>query len=183
MGRTDDPEPDGARIEHHRLVTLARQAVETYVKERRYLERPPDVQSELAERAGVFVCLKKDGHLRGCIGTFEPAEGTVAEETIHNAVSAALHDPRFPAVSRAELASLEYSVDVLTPPEAVPSPADLDPKRYGVIVRQGYRRGLLLPDLEGVDTVEEQVRIARQKAGIEWDEPVDLYRFEVRRFT
>jgi AmmeMemoRadiSam system protein A len=120
--------------------------------------------------------------LRGCIGTFEPAEKDVATETVRNAVSAATCDPRFPCVRAEELPEIEYSVDVLTPPERVSGPADLDPKRYGVIVQAGRRRGLLLPDLEGVDTVEYQVSIAMQKAGIMPGTPVTLYRFEVKRY-
>jgi AmmeMemoRadiSam system protein A len=167
----------------HPLVALARDAVETFVRERRLLKPPAERGGELGERAGVFVCLKEHGRLRGCIGTFEPAEETVAEETIRNAVNAAMYDPRFPPIGQGELARLEYSVDVLAPPETVESVRDLDPQRYGVIVRSGSRRGLLLPDLEGVETAEDQVRIARQKAGIAPDEPVELYRFEVRRFT
>lgn len=166
----------------HPLVALAREAVETYVRERRYLAPPSAPSGVLAERAGVFVCLKLHGQLRGCIGTFEPTAETVAEETIRNAVHAAIYDPRFPPVAVEELPFLEYAVDVLSPPEEVTSLSDLDAKRYGVIVRRGARRGLLLPDLEGVDSPEVQVRIAKQKAGIAPHEAVELYRFEVRRY-
>ncbi len=166
----------------HPLVALARQAIEAYVTERRTIEPPARLAGEMAERAGVFVSLKMGGQLRGCIGTYEPVQPNVALEVIHNAISAATADPRFPPVTPAELRELVYSVDVLTPPERIESLADLDPKRYGVIVRRGGRRGLLLPDLEGVDSTEEQVRIARYKAGIAPAEPVELYRFQVRRY-
>jgi hypothetical protein len=167
----------------HPLVKLAKDAVERYIREHTVLPvRDQDLTPELKERAGVFVCLKVRGMLRGCIGTFEPAEKDVATETVRNAVSAATCDPRFPCVRAEELPEIEYSVDVLTPPEKVSGTADLDPKRYGVIVQAGRRRGLLLPDLEGVDTVEYQVSIAMQKAGIMPGTPVTLYRFEVKRY-
>jgi AmmeMemoRadiSam system protein A len=167
----------------HPLVKLAKDAVERYIREHTVLPvRDEDLTPEMRERAGVFVCLKVRGMLRGCIGTFEPAEKDVATETARNAVSAATCDPRFPCVRAEELPEIEYSVDVLTPPERVSGPADLDPKRYGVIVQAGSRRGLLLPDLEGVDTVEYQVNIATQKAGIMPGAPVTLYRFEVKRY-
>jgi AmmeMemoRadiSam system protein A len=167
----------------HPLVKLAKDAVERYIREHTVLPvRDEDLTPEMRERAGVFVCLKIRGMLRGCIGTFEPAEKDVATETVRNAVSAATCDPRFTCVRAEELPEIEYSVDVLTPPEKVSGPADLDPKRYGVIVQAGSRRGLLLPDLEGVDTVEYQVNIAMQKAGIMPGTPVTLYRFEVKRY-
>ena len=132
--------------------------------------------------AGVFVSLKKHGELRGCIGTFEPTRPNVALEIIHNAISAATRDPRFPPVEAHELSEIGYSVDILTKPEAVSDTKDLDPKRYGVIVESGWKKGLLLPDLEGVDTVEYQLSIAKQKAGIGEEEPVRIYRFMVKRY-
>ena len=135
----------------------------------------------MREKAGVFVSIKKFGELRGCIGTFAPTKANVAEETIANAISSATQDPRFPPVNAAELPHLSYSVDVLSKPEPVEDPSQLDPKRYGVIVESGGRRGLLLPDLEGVNTVEEQIDICRHKAGILSTEPIKLYRFEVKR--
>lgn len=135
-----------------------------------------------SRRAGVFVSLKKDGRLRGCIGTIAPVRGSIAEEIIENAISAAAKDPRFHAVEPEELERLVYSVDVLGDAEKISSPEELDVKRYGVIVSRGYRRGLLLPDLEGVDTTEDQIEIARQKAGIPEDaEDITLERFEVVR--
>jgi len=165
----------------HPLVRLAKETVESYVRNGT-TPKPEELTPEMTERAGVFVSLKKRGMLRGCIGTFEPAKANVAEEIIANAISSSTRDPRFPPVAPAELDQLEYSVDVLTKPEPVESTADLDPKRYGVIVESGWRKGLLLPDLEGVDSVEHQIEICRAKAGIGPDEPVKLYRFEVRRY-
>ncbi len=132
-------------------------------------------------RAGAFVSLKEDGKLRGCIGTIQPVRACLAEEIIHNAISACSQDPRFPAVEPWEVERLTISVDVLGDTEQIFSPAQLDVKRYGVIVTKGARRGLLLPNLEGVDTVEQQITIAKQKAGIHPQEKVELERFEVVR--
>ena len=119
--------------------------------------------------------------MRGCIGTILATTDCVGEEIIQNAISASTRDPRFPAITVDELSKLEISVDVLGEPEDISSPDELDVKRYGVIVTKGFRRGLLLPDLEGVDTVEEQVAISKYKAGIGQDEEVSLQRFEVIR--
>jgi AmmeMemoRadiSam system protein A len=166
----------------HPLVELAKETVEKYVNEGKVPQPPPELTPEMKERAGVFVSLKSGGALRGCIGTFEATRPNVAEEIIANAVSSATRDPRFLPVGPEELSELEYSVDVLTQPEPVDSEADLDPRKYGVIVESGWRRGLLLPDLEGVDTVEQQLEITRAKAAIGPDEPVNLYRFEVKRY-
>ena len=166
----------------HPLVQLAVQSVETYIKEGRHINPPETLTPEMKEKAGVFVCLKKGGQLRGCIGTFLPASESVAEEIIHNSICAAVEDPRFECVSVSELDKLDYSVDVLSLPEPVKSLSELDAKKYGVIVQSGQRRGLLLPDLEGVDTVEEQIAIAKAKAGIAVTEPVQIYRFEVKRY-
>jgi len=168
--------------EEHPLVQLARAAVEAYVRERRIIEPPAELTPEMQERRGVFVSLHRQGNLRGCIGTIEPTRRNVAEEIIANAISAATRDPRFPPVTAAELADLEISVDVLTPPEPITSTAELDPRVYGVIVESGPRRGLLLPDLEGVDTVEQQVSIALQKAWIDPRSPYRMYRFRVIRY-
>jgi AmmeMemoRadiSam system protein A len=121
--------------------------------------------------------------LRGCIGTFSPTMANVAEEIVTNAISSATRDPRFMPVQPSELHDLEYSVDVLSEPEPVSGVGELDPRKYGVIVECGFRRGLLLPDLEGVDKVQEQIEICRAKAGIAADEPIELYRFRVQRFV
>ncbi len=168
--------------EMHPLVRLAQEAVESYVKEGR-VPKPKEIAPEMRERAGVFVSIKKFGELRGCIGTLAPTKANIAEETIANAISSATQDHRFPPVNAAELPHLSYSIDVLSKPEPVEDPSQLDPQRYGVIVESGGRRGLLLPDLEGVNTAEEQINICRQKAGISPQEPVKLYRFQVRRFA
>ena len=162
-------------------VRLARHAIESLVTTGKLPERPADLPSEMAERSGVFVSLKKDGELRGCIGTFEPTTKNIAEEILQNAASAALRDPRFPPVKKEELDALVYSVDVLTEPELVAGADALDVKKYGVIVEYRARKGLLLPDLAGVDTVEEQLRIARQKGGIPADAPIRIWRFTVER--
>lgn len=166
----------------HHLVKLAKDTVETYIREERIIPPPEKLTSEMSEKAGVFVSIKKRGELRGCIGTFLPTTKNVACEIIQNAISAATQDPRFLPINHSELQELEYSVDVLSEPEKVRGPKDLDPIKYGIIVKSGNRRGLLLPDLEGVDTVEEQIRIAKLKAGILPQEDVELYRFEVRRY-
>jgi AmmeMemoRadiSam system protein B/AmmeMemoRadiSam system protein A len=163
------------------LVSLAKKTVETYVKEGK-TPKPGELTPEMKEKAGVFVSIHKLGGLRGCIGTFDPQCENVAEEIINNAISSATRDPRFPPIAPDELKDLSYSVDVLTKPEPIASQDQLDPRKYGVIVECGFRRGLLLPDLEGVDTVDHQIEVCRQKAGIAPDEPVKLYRFEVRRY-
>jgi hypothetical protein len=167
----------------HPLARLAKDTVELYVRKGRIYEvREDDLTPDMTGRAGVFVCLKIFGQLRGCIGTFQPAEPDIAHETVRNAISAATCDPRFACLRAEELDAIEYTVDVLTPPEKVASKSDLDPRRYGVIVQAGGRRGLLLPDLEGVDTVDYQIGIAMQKAGIPPGTPVELSRFEVKRY-
>jgi AmmeMemoRadiSam system protein A len=165
----------------HPYVRLAQEAVERYVRQRQTAE-PVDVTPEMRRRAGAFVSIKKLGDLRGCIGTVEPAYGDLAHEIVQNAIAAATRDPRFEPIEESEFPHLTYSVDVLSPPERVSGPEELDPRRYGVIVQSGRRRGLLLPDLPGVDSVDEQMAIARSKAGILPGEPVDLYRFRVERY-
>ena len=163
-------------------VCLARYAAEHYVTRGTRALLPDLLPEELtAKKAGVFVSLKKHGNLRGCIGTISPVTGSIAEEILRNAVSACAEDPRFSPVRPDELPHLVYSVDVLSPAEAVVSLDMLDVKHYGVIVSSGHKRGLLLPDLEGVDTVEQQVDIACRKAGIRPDEKYRLERFEVVR--
>lgn len=163
-------------------VRLAIDAIEAYVRHGKIPSPPTDPPPRMKERAGVFVSLKKEGGLRGCIGTFVPTEQDIAHEVIANAIKAASADPRFSPVREEELSQLCYSVDLLSEPEQC-GREDLDPKQYGVIVESGWRRGLLLPDLEGVETAEEQLDIARMKAGIEPEEPVTLYRFAVERHT
>jgi AmmeMemoRadiSam system protein B/AmmeMemoRadiSam system protein A len=168
--------------EMHPLVKLAKQTVESYVNEGKVPEPPDELTPEMKAKAGVFVSLHKSGELRGCIGTFEPTQKNVAREIIQNAISSSTGDPRFPPVAPEELEHLEYGVDVLTTPKPIKNKRQLNPKKYGVIVECGFRRGLLLPDLEGVDTVDYQIHICRNKAGIDPDEPIKLYRFEVKRY-
>lgn len=164
-------------------VRLARLSLETYVRTGQRLgSLPDDLPEELTgQAAGAFVSLHTGGRLRGCIGTTVPTAENVAWEIVQNAVSAGTRDPRFPAVRADELEDLEYSVDVLGRAEPVDSPDQLDPKRYGVIVGYGNRCGLLLPDLDGVDTVEQQIDIARKKGGIRETDPYTLQRFKVVR--
>ena len=166
------------------LPKLARNAVETFIRSGNILERPESSVGLLASPAPCFVCLKTlDGELRGCIGTIEPARESLAEEIVANAISAAMNDPRFDPVKPADLSNLRYSVDVLLPPEPAEM-KDLDPAIFGVIVEdeRGSRRGLLLPDISGIDNAEQQVQIAARKAGIGRDERIRLWRFKVERF-
>ena len=182
-------------------VELARRTIELYVRERKTFRgwrevRPGEavsgensgsglmrLPSEMVRRrAGAFVSIHENGALRGCIGTIAATRGSLAEEIVSNAIAASTRDPRFYPIEADELDKLEISVDVLGEAEPVDSPEELDVKRYGVIVSKGSRRGLLLPDLEGVDTVEQQIDIARRKAGIYPEEDgVKLFRFEVVR--
>lgn len=166
----------------HPLVQLAKNTIDTYVTTGEVISPPAELTPEMKQKAGVFVSLHKFGELRGCIGTFEPTRPSVAQEIISNAISSATRDPRFPPVAPEELEDLEYSVDVLTTPKRVKNQKELDPRKYGVIVECGFRRGLLLPDLEGVDTVDEQIDICRMKAGIDSSESIHLYKFEVQRY-
>ena len=164
------------------FVKLARHSLETYVHTGSYALLPANLPAELlSRRAGAFVSLKKDGQLRGCIGTIAATQKNIAEEILYNAVSAGVHDPRFSPVMPEELSELVYSVDILGEPEHIDDERKLDVKRYGVIVEYAGRRGLLLPDLAGVDTPAKQIGIARGKAGIPSDAPVELWRFEVVR--
>lgn len=171
------------RAQEDPWVQLARLSLETYLQQGHLLQTLPEyLPAELTDRAaGTFVSLHKDGRLRGCIGTIVPNETNVAEEIVHNAVSAGTRDPRFPPVRINELEELVYSVDVLGQPEPVDSLEELDPKRYGIIVSYGQKRGLLLPDLDGVNTVDEQIEIARRKGGIRAEAPYTLQRFKVVR--
>ena len=176
-------------------VRLARKSLESYIRKGEKIDWY-DVKDELGSatdkaiseledmRAGAFVSIHKEGKLRGCIGTISATRDCIADEIIENAISASTRDPRFDPIEEDELDALEISVDVLGEAEAIMSPAELDVKRYGVIVTKNRRRGLLLPNLDGVDTVEEQLSIAKQKAGLAPDEEgCFLERFEVVRHT
>jgi len=163
-------------------VRLARENAEHYIRNRRSITLPDALPAEMLEqKAGVFVSIKKDGQLRGCIGTISSTSANIAEEILRNSVAASTQDPRFDPIVAEEIPHLVFSVDVLSPAEPISGPEQLDPSRYGVIVTLGRRRGLLLPRLEGVDTVAEQLRIVLQKASIYADEKYSLERFEVVR--
>lgn len=164
------------------LPRWARLCLESYLQHgnTRGLNPPSDPDFQL--RRACFVTLKKDGELRGCIGTTEPWQDNLAKEIEHNAISAGTQDPRFWPVESDELSSLTFSVDVLGEMEKIQSLDELDPWRYGVVVRRRGRTGLLLPHLEGINTAQEQVNIAKQKAGLAFDEPVEIWRFEVVRY-
>ena len=172
----------------HPLVELARRTIEAYIADGTQIGSPQPLPVEMQQQAGTFVTIHLHGRLRGCIGTIEPTCDNVAEEVIRNAVAAATRDPRFPPIRQAELADLSLKVDVLGKPELVSSLDELDPVRYGLIVQsamQPWKRGLLLPDLAGIDTAEKQVKWTREhKAGItDPNEPVEMYRFEVHRYS
>ena len=164
---------------------LARLTIETYIRDGIVIDPPPNPDGVLAERAGAFVTLRRsNGELRGCVGTIEATRPNVAEEVIHNAISAATSDPRFPPVSTSELPDLKYGVDVLSRPEPARGLEDLDPSTYGVIIEtfDGLRRGLLLPRIEGIGSAEEQWLAVHSKAGIRPGTPVRIERFTVTRF-
>jgi len=175
-------EMEKRRANEDAYLSLARYSLEHYVRTGKCANLPPDLPPELTiQKAGAFVSIKKDGMLRGCIGTILPVRDNLASEILYNAISAGTADPRFSPVTEDELPELVYDVDVLSVPEPIESLAQLDVKRYGVIVEAGQRRGLLLPDLAGVDTVEQQVEIARKKGNIAPQEAVKLWRFTVTR--
>lgn len=177
-----EKELNAKRAASDEYVKLAREAVEAYVLRREVLKAPAWLPDEmLSVRAGTFVSIHEHGELRGCIGTIAPTRSSVAEEIIGNAISASTRDPRFPAIKADELPWLEINVDVLGEPEDIDSEAELDVKRYGVIVSCGRKRGLLLPDLDGIDTPRQQVDIAMKKGGISRFEKYKLQRFEVIR--
>ena len=172
-------------------VSLARETIEQFVRTRKVLKFPDGIPESLknalpseafSDRAGAFVSVHKNGMLRGCIGTISPVRDTIAEEIISNAISAVSRDPRFDRVREDELDFLEINVDILGKPEYIDGPDKLDVKRYGVIVTCGSKCGLLLPDLEGVDTVGEQISIAMRKGGIDPSDNYRLQRFEVVRY-
>ncbi len=167
-----------------KYVELAKKTIDLIIsKNEVYVPTDEELTDEMKTgRAGAFVSIHKGGKLRGCIGTIAPTCKNIAAEIVSNAIAASTRDPRFNPIRTEELDSLEINVDVLSPEEPIDSPEQLDVKRYGVIVEKGYKRGLLLPDLEGVDTVEEQIAIAKQKAGLDLTESgVKMYRFEVVR--
>ncbi|MDR0410903.1 MAG: AmmeMemoRadiSam system protein A [Treponema sp.] len=173
-----------SRSSKNPYVRLAIDNIEHFVKTGKTISSPSELPEEmLRNRAGVFVSIKKEGVLRGCIGTISPVQKNIAQEIIKNSISAASRDPRFSPIKKEELPLLSYSVDILFPSEPISHSDELDVKRYGLIVSCGNRRGLLLPNLDGVDSVEEQITIALQKGGIHPSEPYTMERFEVIRHT
>lgn len=165
-------------------VKLARYIIENYIKSGTVMDVPDFINSELlSKKAACFVSIHmKNGELRGCIGTIYPSQENVVYEIMHNAISASTRDPRFPPITKDELSEIVINVDILTEPIKIDSKNELNPKKYGVIVESGYKRGLLLPDLEGVDDIDFQIDIARQKGGISKNEKYILYKFEVKRY-
>ncbi|NIQ03344.1 MAG: AmmeMemoRadiSam system protein A [Nitrospinaceae bacterium] len=167
---------------HHPYISLARQSIHHYLTHEAKLPCPAPLTGDLQAQSGAFVSIKKNSQLRGCIGTLEPCQKNLAEEIIENALKAALHDPRFSPVTRDELPELTLSIDVVRPMEAISDVSELDPKVYGLVVKSSGKQGVLLPDLEGVDSAEEQIRICRKKGSINENDPIELYRFKVDRF-
>lgn len=166
----------------HHYVELAIKTVREYITSGRETLPPSPLPDDFKKQAGVFVSIKKRGVLRGCIGTLKPICENLAEEIIKNALSAATKDSRFESVEEDELKDLLFSVDVLSEAEDISSVEELDPKVYGVIVTSGFQRAVLLPSLEGVDTPEQQIKICRQKGGIDPDKEINLQRFTVTRY-
>ncbi|MFH1401350.1 MAG: AmmeMemoRadiSam system protein A [Parcubacteria group bacterium] len=166
------------------LVLLAKLAAETYIEDKKVIPVPDDFPEEfLSRRSGVFVTIEKEGRLRGCIGTYLPVQDNIGGEIIHNAISAATQDSRFGPVKKTELPHLSYTVYILNKPEKVADIAELDPKKFGIIVKSGIKSGLLLPDLEGVNTVAEQISICCQKGGIYLKEKnIEIYKFTVEKY-
>lgn len=166
------------------LVQLAQATVEKYVQTGETLNNPNLYAKKIVAKSGVFVTIHKSGELRGCIGTISPTTDNIANEIIQNAISAASHDPRFTPIKPEELPFLTYSVDVLASPEPITSTEQLDPRIYGVIVKLGSKQGLLLPNIDGINTSKEQVKIAMEKVGIkpEFREEIELKRFKVQRY-
>ena len=165
------------------FVHLAYKAIETYLKTGRVMSMPDPLPAELAEPGAVFVSLHSDdGMLRGCRGTITPTEPNLAEAIIQTAIASATDDPRFPPMTTSELAGLDVKVDVLSELEPVADVSQLDEKVYGVVIKSGWRRALLLPDIEAVDSVPRQLELVRRKAGIGPNESVELYRFTVTRY-
>ena len=166
------------------LVSLAKLAVENYITDKKIIALPLDFPKEfLTRKAGVFVTIEKNGQLRGCVGTYLSTRDNIAEETIYNAISAAVHDDRFGQIKKSELPFLSYTISILSNPELVKDIVELDAKKFGIILKAGRKCGLLLPDLEGVNTTAEQISICCQKGGItlKADAP-EIYKFTVEKY-
>ena len=190
----------------HSLVSLAKKTVETYIKKGEIIEPPANLpEGFLKKRAGTFITIEEMGKLRGCIGTYLPKRENIAEEIIYNAIAAATEDYRFGPVKEEELPYLSYTVYILSEPELIKNIKELDPKEYGIIVKTrpnfssknlngqdsidvmfdgvvSHKTGLLLPGLEGINTIDEQISIACQKGGIDsTQEEILIYKFEVKK--
>lgn len=163
---------------------LAKQAIETYFKDHKVIKPSQNLPKEFYSlRAGVFVTIYNDKNLRGCIGTYLPTEKNIANEIIQNAISAATNDYRFKVITVNELPKLKYEVSILSLPKEIIDKRELDPIKYGVLVKSGHKSGLLLPDLEGVNNIEQQLTIACQKAGIDYpDEEIKIFKFTVKKY-
>lgn len=168
----------------HPLVSLAKLAVENYIEKAEVIPAPKDLPEEfLTRKSGAFVTIEKDNELCGCIGTYLPTKINIAEEIIHNAISAATEDYRFDRISKEELPSLSYTVYILNEPELVKDIKELNPKKYGIIVKTSDKLGLLLPDLQGVDTVAQQISICCQKGEIDpKKEEIMIFKFTVEKY-
>ncbi|NIP99678.1 MAG: AmmeMemoRadiSam system protein A [Nitrospinaceae bacterium] len=166
----------------HPYVVLATESVRHYLQTGMPLPCPENLTEDLTRQAAVFVSIKKGNQLRGCIGNLTPTRSNLANEIIHTAISAAVRDPRFAPVTEGELDTLSFSIDLLSPLTKVNEPSKMDCKKYGLVVKSGDKQGVLLPGLEGVDTVEKQIKICTKKAGLDEKERYDLYRFEVERY-
>jgi hypothetical protein len=167
----------------HPYIALAQESVHHYLNHREKLSCPEPLSNDFKSRSGAFVCIKKLKQLRGCIGTLEPSEPNLAMEIIENSLKAALRDPRFSPVTTEELQDLTYSIDVVSPLEKISTLEELNPNIYGLVVRSNGKQGVLLPDLEEVNSIEDQIRICRTKGKISNDEPVEMFRFKVDRFN
>jgi|YelNatPaOPRAMG01_1025707.scaffolds.fasta_scaffold194070_2 AmmeMemoRadiSam system protein A len=172
------------------LTQIAKMAVENYIKEGKIIDVPKNVPERFKkEKAGTFVTIEKklpnskEKELRGCIGTYLPTKENIAKEIISNAISAATKDFRFGEIKKEELPYLSYTVYILSKPQKVLSLEELNPKKYGIIVKSGFKTGLLLPDLKGINTKEEQIFYACQKAGIDpQKEVVEIYKFSAEKY-
>lgn len=171
-------------MNNNQIIKLARGAIKAYLETGKIINSPQPLPKSFQKKAGVFVSLHlKDESLRGCIGTFLPTQKNLAQEIIKNAIAAVAEDPRFEPLTRKELKNIKVSVDILSPSKLIKNIDDLGPKKYGIIVKSNSGKiGLLLPDIPGIDTPKKQIAIACQKAGILTNEPINLFRFSVKRY-
>ncbi len=172
----------------HPCLQLAKKAVENYIEKKEVIELSEGLPKELTnKKAGVFVTIEKNGKLRGCIGTYLPTKENIAKEIIYNAIAAATEDYRFGPIQKEELPYLSYTVYILDLPQQIKNISELDPKKYGILIRTltlPPKSALLLPDLEGIDTVEKQISVACQKGGINpLREKIIIYKFTVKKIT